>query len=32
VLRRASDGWKIARRDIILEQNVLMAKNLTTFF
>jgi len=32
VLRKAGDGWKIARREIILDQNVLMAKNLTTFF
>lgn len=32
VLRRAGDGWQIARREIILEQNILMAKNLTTFF
>lgn len=32
VLRSAGGGWKIARREIILEQNVLMAKNLTTFF
>ncbi|HZT08708.1 MAG TPA: 3-phenylpropionate/cinnamic acid dioxygenase subunit beta [Chloroflexota bacterium] len=31
-LRRAQDGWKIARREIILDQNVLLAKNLTTFF
>ena len=35
VLRRAGDtgaGWQIARRKIILDQNVLMAKNLTFFF
>jgi len=32
VLRRAGSGWLIARRKIILEQNVLMAKNLTFFF
>ncbi|MEA2642050.1 MAG: hypothetical protein QOF51_3444 [Chloroflexota bacterium] len=31
-LRRDGDSWKIARREIILEQNVLLAKNLTTFF
>jgi 3-phenylpropionate/cinnamic acid dioxygenase small subunit len=31
-LRRAGDGWVIARRKIILDQNVLMAKNLTFFF
>jgi 3-phenylpropionate/cinnamic acid dioxygenase small subunit len=32
VLRRVADGWQIARRKIILDQNVLMAKNLTFFF
>jgi 3-phenylpropionate/cinnamic acid dioxygenase small subunit len=32
VLRRVGDGWKIARRRIILDQNVLLAKNLTVFF
>ncbi|PON10926.1 3-phenylpropionate dioxygenase, partial [Candidatus Entotheonella serta] len=27
------DGeWKIARRKVILDQNVLLAKNLTVFF
>lgn len=32
-LRRAADGrWTIARREIILDQNVLLAKNLSTFF
>jgi 3-phenylpropionate/cinnamic acid dioxygenase small subunit len=31
-LRRAGDGWVIARRKIILDQNVLMTKNLTFFF
>ena len=32
-LRRVDGGsWKIARREIILDQNVLLAKNLTTFF
>jgi 3-phenylpropionate/cinnamic acid dioxygenase small subunit len=31
-LRHTGDGWKIARREIILDQNVLLAKNLTTFF
>ncbi|HET6308887.1 MAG TPA: 3-phenylpropionate/cinnamic acid dioxygenase subunit beta [Rhodopila sp.] len=25
-------GWRLAKREILLEQNVLMAKNLTTFF
>jgi 3-phenylpropionate/cinnamic acid dioxygenase small subunit len=33
LLRRDADtGWKIARRKIILDQNVLLAKVLTTFF
>lgn len=32
VLRLVGDSWKIAKREIILDQNVLMAKNLTTFF
>jgi 3-phenylpropionate/cinnamic acid dioxygenase small subunit len=32
VLRRAGDAWKIARREIILEQSVLSAKNLTVIF
>ncbi len=31
-LRRAGDDWQIARRTIILDQNVLLAKNLTFFF
>ncbi|KWV61054.1 3-phenylpropionate dioxygenase [Bradyrhizobium macuxiense] len=31
-LRLTEAGWKIARREILLEQNILMAKNLTTFF
>jgi 3-phenylpropionate/cinnamic acid dioxygenase small subunit len=31
-LRRAGDGWQIARRKIILDQNVLLTKNLTFFF
>ena len=31
-LRRAGDGWQITRRKIILDQNVLMTKNLTFFF
>ncbi len=31
-LRETEDGWKIARREIRLDQNVLLAKNLTTFF
>lgn len=32
VLRRHGEGWQIARREIILDQNVLLAKNLTAFF
>ena len=33
VLRRdAETGWKIAKRTIILDQNVLLAKVVTTFF
>lgn len=31
-LRRTEDGWRITRREIYLDQNVLLAKNLTTFF
>jgi 3-phenylpropionate/cinnamic acid dioxygenase small subunit len=31
-LRRGDSGWQIARRKIILDQNVLMSKNLTFFF
>ena len=32
LLRKTEDGWKIARRKIVLDQNVLLAKNLTFFF
>ncbi|HVC56697.1 MAG TPA: 3-phenylpropionate/cinnamic acid dioxygenase subunit beta, partial [Stellaceae bacterium] len=32
LLRRAGAGWQIARRKIILDQNVLLSKNLTFFF
>ena len=32
VLQRVDGNWKIARRTIILDQNVLLAKNLTVFF
>lgn len=33
ILRRdPATGWKIARRTIILDQNVLLAKNVTIFF
>lgn len=31
-LRRSDAGWLIARRKIILDQNVLLTKNLTFFF
>jgi len=31
LLRRVDGGWKIARRMIVLDQNVLLAKNLTFF-
>ena len=31
LLRREGDGWLIARRKIILDQNVLLSKNLTFF-
>jgi 3-phenylpropionate/cinnamic acid dioxygenase small subunit len=31
-LRRNGEGWLIARRKIILDQNVLLSKNLTFFF
>ena len=31
-LRRGGDGWQMARRKIILDQNVLLTKNLTFFF
>jgi 3-phenylpropionate/cinnamic acid dioxygenase small subunit len=31
-LRRNGDGWLVARRKIILDQNVLLSKNLTFFF
>ena len=32
VLRRVDGEWKIARRNILLDQNVLLSKNLTFFF
>ncbi len=31
-LRRVDDVWKIARREITLDQSVLQAKNLSVFF
>jgi 3-phenylpropionate/cinnamic acid dioxygenase small subunit len=32
VLRKVNGEWKIAQRKVILDQNVLLAKNLTFFF
>ena len=32
VLRRVDGGWQISRRKIVLDQNVLLTKNLTFFF
>jgi 3-phenylpropionate/cinnamic acid dioxygenase small subunit len=32
VLRRIEGGWKIAHRKLILDQNVLLAKNVSIFF
>lgn len=32
VLRRHADGWKLRRREITLNENVLSAKMITTFF
>ena len=32
MLRKVDGQWKIARRKVILDQNVLLAKNLTFFF
>jgi 3-phenylpropionate/cinnamic acid dioxygenase small subunit len=31
-LRKTEGAWRLARREILLEQNVLLAKNLTVFF
>jgi 3-phenylpropionate/cinnamic acid dioxygenase small subunit len=31
-LRRAGDRWLLARRKVVLDQTVLLAKNLTVFF
>ena len=31
VLRKVDGGWKITRREVFLDQNVLLAKNLTIF-
>lgn len=32
VLRKSGNAWQIARRTILLDQNVLLPKNLTIFF
>ena len=32
VLRREGGGWKVAYRKIVLDQNVLLAKNVSNFF
>ena len=32
ILRRDGDGWKIASRHMVLDQNVLSAKNVSMFF
>ncbi|HUJ77364.1 MAG TPA: 3-phenylpropionate/cinnamic acid dioxygenase subunit beta [bacterium] len=32
LLRQTQGAWKLARREILLDQNVLQAKNLTVFF
>ncbi len=32
LLRRTDGGWKIARRKLVLDQNVLLAKNISIFF
>jgi len=31
-MRRTSEGWKLAQREIRIHQNVLLAKNLSIFF
>jgi 3-phenylpropionate/cinnamic acid dioxygenase small subunit len=31
-VRQTADGWKLARREIHIHQNVLLAKNLSIFF
>jgi len=32
VLRPVGDGFQVARREILLDQNVLLSKNISTFF
>ncbi|HCO89769.1 MAG TPA: 3-phenylpropionate dioxygenase, partial [Alphaproteobacteria bacterium] len=31
-LRQQDGAWKVARREILLDQSTLLAKNLTIFF
>jgi 3-phenylpropionate/cinnamic acid dioxygenase small subunit len=32
ILRRVDGAWKIARRKLLLDQNVLLPKNVSVFF
>jgi 3-phenylpropionate/cinnamic acid dioxygenase small subunit len=32
VLRKVNGAWKVARRRIVLDDNVLLDKNLSVFF
>jgi 3-phenylpropionate/cinnamic acid dioxygenase small subunit len=32
ILRRVDGGWKIARREMLLDANVLLSKNISIFF
>jgi 3-phenylpropionate/cinnamic acid dioxygenase small subunit len=32
ILRRTGSGLQVARRTILLDQNILLAKNISTFF
>lgn len=32
VLRKTRDGWRVARRRIVLDQNVVLSKNISVFF
>ena len=32
ILRRTGEGLRVARREILLDQNILLAKNISTFF
>jgi 3-phenylpropionate/cinnamic acid dioxygenase small subunit len=32
ILRRRPAGLRVARREILLDQNILQAKNISTFF